>query len=475
MKNIYIILIALFLLNTLTSCSEKDNESTELEIQNFIWKGLNAYYLWQDDTPDLQDNRFSNQVALNEYVASEAPNNLFESLLYKRGETDKWSWIVTDYIPLQQLFAGVRKSNGMHFGLVEYSTGSSEIFGYVRYVSPNSEAASLGVMRGYIIYGINGTQLTRNNYQSLLSSDSYTINFGTYTQSGSTTVITPNNVNVTLNKEVLNINPIHTVSIHEINGHKIGYILYNQFVANYDEELNDAFLQLKNENITDLVLDLRYNGGGSIQTAVNLSSMITGQYYNELFAKQIWNSKWQSFFEAEYPNNIMNNFTNKLKNGNNINSLNLNEVTIIVSGSSASASELVINGLKPYIDVNLVGTTTHGKYVGSVTLYDSDNYHPNHSSLNPNHRYAMQPIVLETVNKLGVNGVNGFTPQNILNENFANLGQIGNPTEPLFQMAINQILGIPRPINKNNFTSHKTISDSNLGNPHFSNMYVDLK
>lgn len=475
MKNIYKIIIALFLLSTLTNCDNSDKIDSELEVQNFIWKGLNAYYFWQEDIPDLQDNRFSNQNELNNFVNSQTPNDLFESLLFERGTTDKWSWIVNDYIALEQRFAGVQKSNGMQFGLVEFYTDSPEIFGYVRYISPNSEAANLGVQRGDIIYGINGTQLTRNNYQNLLSNDTYSVNFGNYSISGSTVTVTPNNTSITLNKEVLNINPVHTVTMHEVDGHKIGYILYNQFVSNYDEALNAAFLQLKNDGVTDLVLDLRYNGGGSVQTAVNLASMITGQYNNELFAKETWNSKWQSYLEDEYPSNLINNFTNKLRNGDAINSLNLGEVTIIVTGSSASASELVINGLNPYIDVNLVGTTTHGKYVGSVTLYDSDNFTRDDSSLNPNHHYAMQPIVLEIVNKLGQNEKNGFTPENILSEDFTNLGQIGNPTEPLFELAINQILAIPRPANKNNVINHKTVGDSNLGNPYYSNMYVDLK
>ena len=475
MNNLYKIIITLLVLISFTSCDESKKVNTELEVQNFIWKGLNAYYLWQNDVEDLQDTRFSNQNDLDNFVSNETPNDLFEKLLFKRGQTDKWSWIVTDYIALEQLFAGVQKSNGMHFGLVRYEENSSDVFGYVRYVTPNSEAANLGVQRGDIIYGINSSQLTIDNYKDLLSAESYTVNFGNFSQSGSVISITPNNVNVTLNKEVLSINPIHTVTIHEVDNHKIGYIFYNQFVANYDDELNAAILQLKNENITDLVLDLRYNGGGSVQTAVNLASMITGQFNNELFAKKIWNSKWQSYFEAEQQGYLINNFTNKLYNGDNINSLNLDEVTIIVTERSASASELVINGLKPYINVNLVGTTTHGKYAGSVTLYDSDNYNRNHSSLNPNHRYAMQPIVLEVVNKLGQNEPNGFIPENVLNEDFANLGQIGNPTEPLFELAINKILGLRRPVNKSNFTSRKTIADSNLGNPYFSNMYVDLK
>ncbi len=476
MKYFYKITLIILIIFGLTRCEKREQISTELEVQNFVWKGLNAYYLWQEDVPDLQDNRFSNQNALNDYISTQQPEELFENLLYKRDEIDKWSWIVTDYVALEQLFAGVRKSNGMQFGLVAISENEQQIFGYVRYVIPNSEAASLGIHRGDILYGINGQQLTRNNYQDLLSSESYTVNFGTFSIANSTPNITPNDVNIELNKEVLNINPIQLVTTYEENNHKIGYILYNQFVSNYDEQLNDAFLQLKNEGIKDLVLDLRYNGGGSVQTAVNLVSMITGQYTNELFAKEKWNSKWQSYLEANHPEYLTNNFTDKLSNGTAINSLNLDEITILVTGNSASASELVINGLNPYITVNLIGTTTHGKYVGSVTLYDSDSYRKDDNTLNTNHHYAMQPIVLEMVNKLGENEKNGFAPTSYLPEDFANLGILGDPNEPLFRMAIDQILGLRRPVlSKNQQLNFKPISDDGLNNPFLSNMYVDLK
>ncbi len=475
MKHFYKFSLLLFILLGITSCKKREQISTELEVQNFIWKGLNAYYLWQEDVPDLQDNRFSNQNDLNDFISTQQPNDLFENLLYKRDEIDKWSWIVTDYVALEQLFQGVRKSNGMQFGLVAISENEQQIFGYVRYVIPNSEAESLGIQRGDIIYGINGQQLTRSNYQELLSSESYTVNFGTFSVVNSIPNITQNNVNITLNKEVLTINPIQLVTTYEEDGKTIGYILYNQFVANYDEQLNNAFLQLKNEGITDLVLDLRYNGGGSVQTAVNLASMITGQYNNQLFAKERWNNKWQSLLEANHPEYLTNNFTDKLANGTSINSLNLQSVTILVTGSTASASELVINGLNPYISVNLIGTTTHGKYVGSVTLYDSDSYRKDDNTLNTNHHYAMQPIVLEMVNKLGENEKNGFTPNSYLAEDFANLGVLGNPNEPLFRMAIDQILGLRRPAPKNQQLSLKPVSDDGLNNPMLSNMYIDLK
>ena len=126
----------------------------------------------------------------------------------------------------------------------------------------------------------------------------------------------------------------------------------------------------------------------------------------------------------------------------------MNKVIIITSGSSASASELVINCLKPYIDVIQVGTTTYGKYQASVTLYDSPDFSLN--GVNPSHNYALQPLVLKTLNYLGeTDYYNGLDPDIIAYEDSSNLGIIGDLDEPLLSIALDQItLGK----NLNNFT-----------------------
>ena len=149
--------------------------------------------------------------------------------------------------------------------------------------------------------------------------------------------------------------------------------------------MNNAFLAFKNENITDLIIDLRYNGGGSVRTATYLGAMITGQFSEQVFSKQVWNEKVLASVTPEY---FINRFPNQINNGmitENINSVNLSTIYFIVSGSSASASELVINSLRPYVDVKLVGTRTVGKQEGSITLYDADNLIKNGPNFNTNH------------------------------------------------------------------------------------------
>jgi C-terminal processing protease CtpA/Prc len=247
--------------------------------------------------------------------------------------------------------------------------------------------------------------------------------------------------------------------------------MYNWFTRNFDDELNAAFLQFKNEGITDLVVDLRYNPGGFVSSAIALSSMITGQFKGEIFSKQQWNSKWQEEIQNSDPGSLIDKFTDKLSNGNSINSLRLIKVHFIVSGKSASASELVISGLKPYVDVSLVGTRTVGKYVASTTLYDSDNF--SKSRVNPNHTYAIQPLIYKSVNKLDESSKDGFEPQILLAEDIGNMGILGNKEEPLFNAAIANITGIMAKIADSKKVEYETIGGSDMKSRVKNNMFVD--
>ncbi|TDQ25474.1 S41 family peptidase [Tenacibaculum caenipelagi] len=482
MKLLKLSLIALFSI-LIISCSEKDNAPKNIEVQNFVWKGLNAYYLWQDLVPDLADSRFSNDNEVYSYLSGyDNPANLFYNLLYMPNEYPKdpdrtYSWIVDDYIALEQAFAGIRLTSGMKLEGADYANGSGGYYVYVYDVVNGSDANTQGVTRGMIITEVNGTTLTRANVNDLFANNTLTIHLADY--NGGNPV--SNGTTITVTKSQVTENPVKVSNVITDGSHTIGYLLYNQFSSDFDGDLNAEFANFKTAGITDLIIDLRYNGGGSVQTAAYLGSMITGQYTGELFAKQIWNHK---VMEVTNPDLLINNFTDQILNKNSqgnvvlnevINSLNLNTVYFIVSDGTASASELVINALKAYIDVKLVGIQTYGKHVGSITLYDSDDYTRNGSNLK-SHTWAMQPIVLEIQNKNGENAPEGFIPEVIMEEDPGNLGILGDPTEPLLERTIQYITtgakGIP--------TMKKGIQfspswNSDMMRPDYNNMYVELK
>ncbi|WP_372744187.1 S41 family peptidase [Lutibacter sp.] len=417
---------------------------SEIEIQDFIWEAMNSYYLWKDNIANLADSKDDYTNSYYTYLSSYPdPEEFFESLIYNRSSVDKWSWIVDDYVALENSFDGISTSNGVEYRL-SYESGSDyNILGYVRYILPNSDASTKDVKRGYVFNAIDGVQLTIDNYSTLLAQDTYTMNFADLNSGNPIS----NGKSVSLTKSEYQENPVYITKTLEVGGKKIGYLMYNAFTSSFDKELNDAFAQLKAEGATELVLDLRYNSGGSVQTSVYLASMITGQFNGQLFAKEKWNTELQSWFETNHPDWVENNFTNTLVVTDDsdvsveypINSLNLTKVYVITTGSSASASELIINGLNPYIDVVTVGTTTSGKYTGSITLYDSDTFGRSGSNLNANHTWALQPIVLETVNKLGVNDKDGFDPTIEIIEYVSDFQELGLETEPLLAKAIEQI------------------------------------
>lgn len=463
MKTQYKHLLLLFVsLLFLQSCQDNDDtlpKTTDLEVQKFIWRGLNQMYLWQSDVLDLANDRFANNLEYENFLKQYSPEDLFENLLYRppskysTGVVDRFSWIVSDYLTLEQQLQGTSKNNGVEFGLSLVTQNSNQVIGYVRYIIPNSDAANKNIQRGEVFYGVNGTSLTLNNYADLLFSadENYTLNFANLTyDTNNNPVITPNGKNLNLTKTTLAENPILIKKVITSGTHKIGYLMYNGFYPGYDTQLNDAFGYFKTEGITDLVLDLRYNGGGAVSSAVRLASMITGQFKGQVFNELAYNER-KSYLNQKYL------FISTL-NEASLNSLNLSKVYVLTTGSTASASELIINGLNPYINVVQIGDYTYGKNVASVTLYDSPSL--TKTGVNPNHRYAMQPIVAHSVNSEGFGDyLDGLTPDYQLTERIKTLGVLGDTSEPLLSTAIGKITGTAKFI-----VPEKTTTDLKLLN-----------
>lgn len=469
------LLIGLMSIGILSCKDDDDGMPPSESVNDFIWKSMNLWYYWQNSVPNLSDNRFTSQSEYSNFIQSQSPNELFFNLLYDYGNTDRFSWIVSDYRTLQEQFAGINKSFGMDYGLVRETPNSNEVFGYVQYVVPNSPASNAGFVRGDIFTRINGTQLNTSNYASLLGQNTASFGFG-YFENGN---LMESSEEISLTRTEVVENPIYLSTVLEMGGQKIGYLVYNGFRANYNDELNNAIIQLKNQGINDLILDLRYNGGGSVQTATYLGTMITGQFMGQAFTNLKYNSKMSN-------QNSSFNFENSARwyddNLNQIGSfplekLNLDRVFILTSGSSASASEMLITCLDPFINVQTIGTKTYGKTVGSITLYDSpSSYYTSDQNINPNHTVAMQPIVFEYKNSQNQSGPTfGIHPEIEINEIdfLENLPALGDPTEPLLAGALNSILGPIVPKTATTTGQKSILTSSNLMEPFGSEMYLE--
>ncbi|WP_273567243.1 S41 family peptidase [Maribacter halichondriae] len=419
-------------------------------VQNFMWQTMNAYYLWQGEMPDLADTRFpetdEGEAAYLEFLAAEPdPGKFFENkLLFS---ADRFSGYSENYKDLVNLFAGITKSNGLEFGLSLYGSGD-DVLGFVNYIVKDSDASTKDIQRGDIFVGVNGTSLNLDNYIDLLfgDEDTYTLNMADVEDN----TLVPNGKEIVLTKmEGLEEDPILVTNIVDQGGAKIGYLMYNQFVGGSGEALNQAFGEFVSAGVTDLVLDLRYNLGGSSHTSAVLASLISGRSASEIFYKDKYNAKIEAQLE---PDDFLNYFltTTGTIHGNSdtpLNTLNLNKVYVLATNRSASASELVMVGLEPYIDVVHIGTTTVGKNQGSNTFVDDPEngnfYNPDREGeINPNNQWAIQPIIVTAENSDGFSDYSsGLVPDIELAEDIINLGILGDPEEPLFARAIAEITG----------------------------------
>ncbi|MDN3492280.1 S41 family peptidase [Winogradskyella bathintestinalis] len=450
MKNIRVILFTFFVTLTLTSCFDDNDDNiisaSTLDINDFVWKAMNIVYLYKPEVPDLANGRFNTDEAYNNYLNDfNSPEALFESLKFNPTTVDRFSRIYDNYFDLQNQQSGITLNNGIEFILYRVPGDETQVFGAISLVLNNSVADDLGLERGQIFRAVDGINLTQSNYINLLyDQDSYTLNFADYndnntTQSGDDT-ISLNGQNADLTKVVYTENPVHISKVINVNNENIGYLMYNGFIQNFDSSLNAAFAQFQAAGVTELVLDLRYNGGGSVQTAAYLGSMITGQFTGEIYSKLFYNENLSS-------NNRNYLFTNSIQNVGSINSLNLSKVYVLTTQRrTASASELVINSLSAYIDVVVIGENTVGKTQASRTIYDSPDF--SFDNVNINHTYALQPLIANSTN---VNDLlvpsNGLQPDIEISERPHTLGALGDVNEPLLAAAISEITVSDRSFN----------------------------
>jgi len=422
-------------------------ETTEqgLDTNDFIWKSMNFWYFWQPEVNDLGDDRFLSDQEYTDFLSSESDSETFlRGLLF---EEDRFTFWNEDYEVLLNSLSGISRNNGLQFFIVDLTSDDTDnLYGFVRNVIPGSDAADQGMQRGDVFYAVDGQVLTPNNFNDLLFGDNTTYTLNLAELDVDNRAVIPTDEEITLTKiENFQEDPIRLARTLDVNGQKIGYLMYRQFNRNFNEELNAVFGQFVTDGVTDLVLDMRYNGGGSVNTSRLLASMIYGTNTNDLYIRQRWNDRQQARFSDEQLEDF---FTNRISSGVPLNTLNLNRVYVIGTDRTASASELVMNGLDPYIEVIHIGTTTRGKNEFSISLVDDpeNNYVYNssrESNINSENRWIVQPLVGRNENAAGFfDYTAGFSPDIELEEDIFNLGVLGDINEPLLARAIEEITGV---------------------------------
>lgn len=388
-------------------------------VNEFIEAVMTDVYLWYASVPNIDiQYEFDSKAYFDKLLNTE----------------DKWSWVTDDVQALENSFQGIEKSFGWSLAFGRFSD-TQTIFGLVEFVYPDTPAAKAGLKRGDLIYQMNGADITEDNYMDLLNSP----NLSCTGQVGISGIVKDSTVSMSALE--LNLDPVQFTKIIEHGGHKIGYLFYAQYIENYNTSLDAALQYFRDNQVTDVVLDLRYNPGGTITAAQHLCSslapvdVVNGE---RTLVKFQWNDKYQSYWENK--NNQAQLGAGFLKSVPL--KMGLTKLYIITGQGTASASELTITGLKPYMNVKTVGETTYGKYTASMTMKPED-FYTNPTDYKDFANWAVQPIILKYANSQGVTDFkNGFVADIPVEDDLFSPFQLGDKNEIMLKTAIEDITGV---------------------------------
>src|SRR5688572_26486391 len=299
---------------------------------------LNRYYYWYQHLPaDVNPARFN------------SPEDYLEAVRY-RPIDNTYSYITT--AAANDAFYSDSQFIGFGFG---QQTTASEI--RVLQVYADSPALEAGLSRGDRITHVNGQTVASMVANGTIGNAFGATNIGVASE---ITFVKPSGEErrARMVKRLVTIPTVSLTQVVDVNGRKVGYLFFRNFVRPSLAALDEAFTALKAAGATELVVDLRYNGGGLVDVAVHLASLIGGtRTSGQVMINWIHNDRIGP---------IANRVTRFLETPEQ--TLNLQRLVVITTRSSASASELLINSLRPYIQVAVIGDTTYGKPVGQYGL-----------------------------------------------------------------------------------------------------------
>jgi len=410
--------------NDLGAPEEEDPDNKTIQ---WIKEEMDKVYYWSAQMPVIDSKKETD------------PKAYFNKLLYK---DDAFSWITDDYSSLQSEYDGDPIAMGYDPAFYIFGDDPDRVFIVVNYVYPESGAYAAGLRRGNIILKINNNNITTANYNELYSGSAYSVQLGKITVNGSSWVIGESGKTLNLTSAISSKEPAIHHEVIDTLGYKIGYLAYSEFLTGknslFFDSMDEIFAGFKTEGISDLIVDLRYNPGGDIDAAVHLASEIAPSgvvaakktlvklEFNQTYQKTLSQSDLSYTFEAAKAN------------------INLQKVYFLTTWATASASELVITGLDPYMDVVQVGDSTYGKFYGAYVLPDDDE------------KWAILPIVMKYANAEGYTDfTDGLIPRqsNLVNDDlivdnpFYNNKLIysyplGDPADPMTKRAIELIAGV---------------------------------
>ncbi|HEY9258233.1 S41 family peptidase, partial [Chitinophaga sp.] len=436
-------------LAVLIACRKKDDPPavptgpvTQSEINQWILDSMHVFYLWNDQLPGQANESLEPQAFFNGIKSNE----------------DKFSLIYNPTDPAT-IKSDMLYKYGVDFSIIDWPAATGGVIGVVKLVVPGSYAAAGGLKRGDYFTRINETLLTTANSTTLPEQLRIAADGGSITPA----VIKNNAITegplVQLHPGKTTENPVYKSIVINSGNKKVGYLFYNAFTDGHNNYLLSAFQDFKTKGINDLVIDLRYNVGGSLAAAAMMTAMIApGITEKSIFVKYSGNNKMgtrtldfaTTLSVPETGGAIA--FSSLLAG-----QLKLPRVFIISGRQTVSAAELLINNLKPYTQVIQIGQTTVGKDKGAVIVYDMRT--PQRIP------WIIHPLTYRLSNANGAgNYTAGIAPQYPIDEMSQQpLLPLGNTDDLLLAKALSVINGNVRTRPENNVPASNSRYDARRG------------
>lgn len=361
-------------------------EACDVASQNqFVYDVMRDSYLWADQVPDLDPLSFDSPEALLEYIVDAV-------------ELDRWSNITNEAAFSQFYEEGIYEGFGISYRYLD----NNELA--LLLVFDDSPFGKEGFKRSDTIVAMNGLRLSSLSRVEIIDifNSEEPIDFVVRSSDG-------NEREAKLGRDLVTMNTVLENRTIDVTGVKYGYIALSSFLETSVPELTEVFSNFSRDGVDEIILDLRYNSGGRIDTAVHLGTLMGGQNVDgKVFGKREHNENYAS--------------RNSDRTFNSTSAQGYETVTIITTARTCSASELIINSLDPHINVQLVGAKTCGKPVGTYGTSFCEK--------------RIQPIEFITANADGFNDYfDGFTPTCSVEDNDVSR-DFGDPAEGMLKAAL---------------------------------------
>lgn len=400
--------------NTEQTKPVSSNERVNREV---IDAQLDTLYLWNEayrrTTRDFKQ-------AYDDYLTDVLGQMHYKGENLQDGYASGSYWYFYTYITREKAGSSTRASYydkelwhgyGLYLVPVYADEGRSRLYLVPLWVYPGSPADKAGIARGDIISKIDGVNITENTlsmsfadiyYDEFDSRETHTFTLIDLESNGSTTEV------ATLSLDTANYypTPILFTQTYDIRGHRIGYLVYNGFESPYDDDLLAVLDGFAAEGITDIIIDLRYNGGGDVDTCRKLASVLGGSACEgKIFEYTRYNDERMAMRHcdpADHTTYPKRPFDSELAVRCNF---PFGRIHLICTSNTASASELLINSLRGVdVTVEVVASEyTNGKDVGMEVYFPQKPY--------SGYYYTLAPISFQNYNAKGESDFdNGFPP-----------------------------------------------------------------